>query len=302
MKKRIAVLAWGSLIWNQGELKTRSEWFEDGPLLPIEFARISLDGRLTLVIKPGYRKVRVFHAESEFTSLEEARENLRSREGPRDINCIGYYDFITGDNSIKRAKQAIESSLMDWARNKGYHAVIWTDLGPKFSDTLNRKYSFKDITKYLDSLSGQSWVRAAEYIIKTPKQIDTSYSTALEEYVIERGGFDLSHLDLKHLYNQNIQNGVQESDIPLLTDQNIPEEDFFNTGLHVTVDNCKAIVLIRSFAYSSQRIVIKLLENHPVLSNRGEDGIFMTKYYRIEHPGVLEWRGSDIPVIIKHRV
>jgi len=31
MKKRIAVLAWGSLIWNQGELKTRSDWFEDGP-------------------------------------------------------------------------------------------------------------------------------------------------------------------------------------------------------------------------------------------------------------------------------
>ena len=300
MKKRIAVLAWGSLTWDQRDLRTRSEWFEDGPLLPIEFARISQDGRLTLVIKPGYRKVRVFHAESEFSSIQEARENLCSREGTI-MSRIGYYDFITGDNSISRAKQTIESSLMDWARNRGYHAVIWTDLGPKFSDVLNKKYSFKEITVYLNSLSGDSWVRAAEYIIRTPKQIDTSYSTALSEYVIKRGGFDLSHLDLKNLYNQHIQNGVQESDIPLLTDDSVPEKDFFNTGLHVSVDKCKAVVLIKSFSHSSQRIVIKLLEHHPVLSDRSEDGVFMTKYYRIEHPGVLEWRGSDIPVIIKRQ-
>ena len=98
--------------------------------------------------------------------------------------------------------------------------------------------------------------------------------------------------------NQNIKNGVQESDIPLLTDHNVPEEDFFNTGLHVTVDNCKAIVLIRSFPHSSQKIIIKLLEHHPILSGRSEDAVFMTKYYKIDHPGVLEWGGSDILVII----
>jgi hypothetical protein len=298
MKKRIAVLAWGSLTWDQGELKTRSEWYEDGPLMPIEFARISLDGRLTLVIKPGYRKVRVFHAESEFSSLQEARENLCCRERT-DMSCIGYYDFLTGDNSILRAKQTIELSLMDWARNRGYHAVIWTDLGAKFSDVLNKKYSFNKITEYLNSLSGDSWVRAAEYIIRTPKQIDTSYSSALTEYVIDRGGYNIQQLDLKQLYNQKIENGISEKDIPVISEYNDPARDFFKTGLHVKVDDCKAIAVIRSLSHSSQKIVIKLLEQHPVLSNRCQDGVFMTKYYKIEHPGILEWGGSDIPVIIQ---
>jgi len=45
---KIIVLGWGSLIWDPRELKIKnSEWQKDGPNLPIEFARISQDGRLT---------------------------------------------------------------------------------------------------------------------------------------------------------------------------------------------------------------------------------------------------------------
>jgi 1-acyl-sn-glycerol-3-phosphate acyltransferase len=54
---RIAVLGWGSLIWSPGNLKIDREWHEDGPFLPIEFARVSQDGRLTLVLFPtGFRR------------------------------------------------------------------------------------------------------------------------------------------------------------------------------------------------------------------------------------------------------
>jgi hypothetical protein len=44
---RIAILAWGSLIWNPRYLPLASEWVLGGPVLPIEFARVSADGRLT---------------------------------------------------------------------------------------------------------------------------------------------------------------------------------------------------------------------------------------------------------------
>ena len=44
------VLAWGSLVWDPRELKTAVKFTPDGPLLPIEFCRISADGRLTLAI------------------------------------------------------------------------------------------------------------------------------------------------------------------------------------------------------------------------------------------------------------
>jgi hypothetical protein len=45
-----AVLAWGSLVWDPRDLQTAAEFVANGPLLPIEFCRISADGRLTLVI------------------------------------------------------------------------------------------------------------------------------------------------------------------------------------------------------------------------------------------------------------
>lgn len=52
---KIAILAWGSLIWddNWPEFdKQRGEWLKDGPILPLEFSRVSAsrDKALTLVI------------------------------------------------------------------------------------------------------------------------------------------------------------------------------------------------------------------------------------------------------------
>lgn len=47
---RIAILGWGSLIWNPNGLPIRGDWQRGGPVLPIEFSRISSDERLTLVI------------------------------------------------------------------------------------------------------------------------------------------------------------------------------------------------------------------------------------------------------------
>ena len=49
---KIAILGWGSLLWQPKDLQFDKEigWSKNGPMLPIEFARISKDGRLTLVI------------------------------------------------------------------------------------------------------------------------------------------------------------------------------------------------------------------------------------------------------------
>jgi len=47
---KIAVIAWGSLVWDPRDLDIEPEWREDGPLLPVEFARFSGRERLTLVL------------------------------------------------------------------------------------------------------------------------------------------------------------------------------------------------------------------------------------------------------------
>ena len=90
---KIAILGWGSLIWLPKDLKfdTNSGWKENGPVLPIEFARISKDGRLTLVITPNGTDVPTLYAVSSFDSLDLAVLNLAVREGS-GRKSIGYYD------------------------------------------------------------------------------------------------------------------------------------------------------------------------------------------------------------------
>ena len=77
---KIACLGWGSLIWRPGNLLIQREWFNDGPLLPVEFVRKSDNGRLTLVITETAKPVRTLWALMTTYNLDEAKESLRKRQ------------------------------------------------------------------------------------------------------------------------------------------------------------------------------------------------------------------------------
>ena len=47
---KIAVLAWGSVVWERGVLEVAADFMPNGPHLPVEFCRVSGGERLTLVI------------------------------------------------------------------------------------------------------------------------------------------------------------------------------------------------------------------------------------------------------------
>src|SRR5205085_4025861 len=83
---KIACLGWGSLVWDPRSLHVRSQWFTDGPLLPIEFARESKDKRITLAITSGSPAVRSLWALSSFDSVDAAKTDLALREDIEENN------------------------------------------------------------------------------------------------------------------------------------------------------------------------------------------------------------------------
>ena len=96
-----AVLAWGSLVWDPGGLQTAGKFAANGPLLPIEFCRVSDDGRLTLAIDESFGALcKTYSAPS---ALEDSRcgdgGSLPAREGWRTSRAVGFVEPASGRQS-----------------------------------------------------------------------------------------------------------------------------------------------------------------------------------------------------------
>ena len=93
---KIAILGWGSLIWDKRDLPIVGDWQKDGPKLWIEFSRISRKGEragcLTLVIDERSEEESIsLYAVSPRTDLAKAIADLQEREGTSQ-NDIGFCD------------------------------------------------------------------------------------------------------------------------------------------------------------------------------------------------------------------
>ena len=167
----IACLGWGSLIWDPRDLRTRGDWFEDGPAVPVELARQSSDGRMTLVIEPAATPVRVLWIMMSLTDVYQAREALRCREGKN--SRIG--QWLRG-----QGPPDLIPELPEWADGRALDAVIWTALGPKFNGQ-EVTPSAEQVVYYLRSLGGGGRAKAEQYVRFAPRQIDSEYRRRIEE-------------------------------------------------------------------------------------------------------------------------
>ena len=159
---KIAILGWGSLIWNPQNLNYNTEigWQSEGPILPIEFARISNDGRLTLVITEDGTDIKTLFAISAFETLDEAILNLAIREGSSIAN-IGFYEKTNSQFSPSDFK--FQKNIIDWMQlNNDVDAIIWTNLGENWKT----KLVVKDRISYLSNLENPKKEKAEEYIRK----------------------------------------------------------------------------------------------------------------------------------------
>lgn len=177
---KIAVLGWGSLIWDPRNLRIKEKiWFKDGPHLPVEFARVSCDGRLTLVLFPSASKVQVLWAYMDVDSLEEAIESLRQREDA-PANRIGFVQVSSGRHRCNVVPNIV-GDITQWATERNIEAVIWTDLQPKFKEKTGTEFTEDNVIKYLKDLRDDMKSEAEKYVRNAPPQIRTRMRQIIEE-------------------------------------------------------------------------------------------------------------------------
>lgn len=169
-------LGWGSLVWNWGDLPIRSRWYEDGPVVQVELARQSRDGRITFVLDRDTPTVRSLWAIMDVADMAAARHELGAREGIPERSR----DRLVGSWQVGH-EQLPETmlDLRDWTKLKNVDGVVWTALPPKFDDE-ERKPAMKEVVNYLSGLSGEERDRAEEYVRRAPRQVVTPYRQRIE--------------------------------------------------------------------------------------------------------------------------
>lgn len=174
---KIACVGWGSLVWNPGSLPIRRGWYKDGPLLPIEFARESSGGRITLVLVKGAPAVRSLWALLSTTDLDAAMEALRDREGIPSRNGSEHIGVFSraGLSSGTGAP-----TIGHWVERKDLDAAVWTDLPPGLKGKRKEVPTADEIVAYLRLVSPEERRNAEEYVRRAPLQVDTDVRRRLE--------------------------------------------------------------------------------------------------------------------------
>lgn len=190
---RIAILAWGSLVRDGRELKIAEDFSPRGLHLPIEFCRVSENGRLTLAIDEALgASCATYAAQSSFADLNAALENLWVREGsegetlPGDVQNhgrVGFADISSGqqsDRAIQRHPQTV-AAITTWAASNGYDAAIWTALASNFHEPekAGEPFSAEAAIRYLETLDATRFDAALSYIRGAPPEVQTPIRAAI---------------------------------------------------------------------------------------------------------------------------
>ena len=180
----VAIIGWGSLIWCPGSLKIRTKWRDDGPMLPLEFARVSGDGRLTLVIHPGSPLQRTYWAVSDFDDFNLARENLREREDCPSINAIKYAQGA----DVTPITSDVPGEIGRWlSTHADVSTAIWTGLTTNWQKRFQTEFSIDNAVRYLEGLGTESELsmvkfrRAKEYLRNAPPAVQTEVRSRMRE-------------------------------------------------------------------------------------------------------------------------
>lgn len=174
---KIAVIAWGSLLWKPRPLQLASGWHPGGPRLPLEFARVSEDTpELALALCPGARPCPSYWAWLATSDVDAARAMLREREKITPARP----DWVGTVGATQPADGPIAATIDAWRRARGIDAVVWTALPARFCQHDGRVPSAEEVLHWLASRTGDERTAAEHYIRRTPAHIDTRYRRLIE--------------------------------------------------------------------------------------------------------------------------
>ncbi len=154
---KIAIIGWGSLIWDLEILapQVQGDWqMEAGPLLPMEFSRVSPKRKLGLAVclDPAVGvPCRTHVIRSTRHKIEAAIEDLRARERAPE-GLIGAYH--TGFQHGRMPE--VVAQVQAWCAANGWDGAVWTDLEPNFAEHTGRAFSVDEGLRYLKTLRGES--------------------------------------------------------------------------------------------------------------------------------------------------
>jgi hypothetical protein len=178
---RIAIIGWGSLIWDLDNLAPRvsGDWqMRGGPRLPMEFSRVSAKrGRaLVVCLDPDHGAKCPTHViASSRSTIEETARDLAARERSPLLR-IGCADTV--GRSHGRMPEVREAVAL-WCRRNHWAGAVWTDLEPNFRTRTGKAFSVANGQAYLQSLSGDSLAEAVAYIRNAPETTRTPLRDAL---------------------------------------------------------------------------------------------------------------------------
>jgi hypothetical protein len=179
---KIAILGWGSLLWDMSHRDFNAlhdEWRFDGPSLKLEFSRISKSrlNALTLVIDPVCGNAcQVAYAMSKRERTEEAIVDLcaRERTTEKNIGCC----FADGSRRQGRDADSVDV-IFQWAKAKAIDIVLWTDLPGSFGGVPKHEFVNTAVT-HVQRLPLSGKAMAAEYVWGAPDFVVTPLRSALQ--------------------------------------------------------------------------------------------------------------------------
>jgi len=180
---RIAILGWGSLIWDLEILTphTTGDWLmEVGPRLPMEFSRISPKRKLGLVVclDPAVGVECTTNViQSTKSDISHTIDDLAARERA-PLSLIG----AVHANGLQIGRiPEVCTTVSDWCDTNGWNGAVWTDLEPNFFEYTKQDFTVDAGLKYLHSLSDKNLVEAHNYIECAPHQTQTPLRAALAQ-------------------------------------------------------------------------------------------------------------------------